>query len=126
VILTIDNEWPATLPLPYLDYSGNPYNQTIYSPDGAFFIARRSRFTKSYCILSVAWNFDDDEFEAFKLFVLNSLGNATSQFKIELRFPKNTELTEWAVRFESGYQANQNDGVWNVIAALELVNPVNI
>lgn len=123
MIITLDNEWPATLPLPAIDYSGIPRNQTIYSPDVAYFVERRSRFTRSYCLLSVTWKFDDDQFELFKTFV-DSLGNGTAQFKIELRFPKNTALTEWAVRLEPTYEGTYTDGRWDISAGLELISPI--
>lgn len=120
--LTLDYEWPETLPLPFLDYSGVPRNQTLFSPDAAYHVARRSRFTRSYCVLSAVWHFSDDQMEAFKAFLV-VLGNGAAQFKIELRFPKNSALTEWAARFESSYEGEYNDGIWTVNAALELVSP---
>lgn len=125
MILTIDNEWPGTLPLPFIDYSGVPLNTTIFSPDITYHVERRSRFTRSYYLLSVRWNFNDDQFEAFKAF-LDEIGNGTAQFKIELRFPKNTALTEWSVRLEDRYEADYDDGIWTVTAGLELVNPIII
>lgn len=122
--LTINNEWPDTLPLPLLDYSGTPRLATISSPEETPAIAQRSRFERSYNTLEVSWCFDDAQFETFQNFVLYDLGNGTAQFKLELKFPKNSALTEWAVRFEGSYEAEEVDGLWKVNAALELVNPV--
>ena len=121
----VDNTWPSTLPLPFIDYSGAPRNQTIFSPDLAFGVERRSRFTRSYCQLSVVWHFSDSQMEAFKAF-LAALGNGAAVFSIELKFPRNTELTDWCVRVESSYNATFEDGVWIVQVGLELLYPVLI
>lgn len=125
MVVTLDNEWPASLPLPLIDYSGVPKNQTLVTPEITHHIARRSRFTRSYCILSVGWTFNDDQLATFNDF-LTSLGNGTAQFKIELRFPKNTGLTEWAVRIEDGYQVTYDDGIWKVTSNLELVSLIDL
>lgn len=122
--LTINNEWPDTLPLPLIEYSGTPRHATINSPEDTPSIDRRSRFTRSYNTLEVSWCFTHEQFELFQSFVRYDLGNGTAQFKIELKFPKNSALTEWAVRFEGSYEAEEVDGLWKVNAALELVNPV--
>jgi len=122
--LTINNEWPAELPLPLIDYSGTPRNGTIRSPDETPIAVYRQRFTRSYNTLNVGWCFTEEQFDRFQNFVLYDLGNGTAQFKLELKFPKNSALTEWAVRFEASYEAEHDDGVWKTTAALELVNPI--
>lgn len=130
MIITVDNAWPAQdsptpLPLPFIDYTGTPRNQTIYSPTMAFGIERRSRFTRSYNQLSVTWHFNDEQYEAFKDF-LTQLGNGAAVFTIELKFPLNSGLTEWCVRVEDSYQADFQDGIWVVQVGLELLYPVLI
>lgn len=124
MILTVTNEWPATLPLPSVDYNGAPYNSTLVSPIENAAIERRSRFTRSYCGVSVQWVFTDEEYQDFRAFVKGDLGNGAAVFKIELRFPKNTELTAWAVRFSAGFEADFDEGYWTVQATLETVNPI--
>lgn len=123
--ITVDNTWPSSLPLPFIDYTGAPRNQTIFSPSLAYEVERRSRFTRSYCQLSVTWHFSDAQMEAFKTFLV-ALGGGAAVFSIELRFPKNTELTDWCVRVENSYEADFQDGVWVVQVGLELLYPVLI
>jgi len=124
MILQVDNTWPAALPLPSINYSGNPRNGTIMSQDKGTLIARRSRFERSYSGLAVTWVLTSIQFASFKTFLHTNLNNGASQCKIELRFPYNTELTEWAMRIEDGYSATRADGIWTVTANLDLVNPI--
>lgn len=125
MILQMDIEWPASLPLPFIDYSGNPRNATITTPSENPSIVHRQRFTRSYSDLSVVWHFDDDQLAIFTNFVSETLGNGTAQFKMELKYPLNSALTEWAVRLGGGYESTYEDGVWKVMAGLELMNPIN-
>lgn len=124
MILQVDIDWPVALPLPFLEYSGEPRNGTLVSPTDAAAISRRSRFERSYTTLSVAWVFTDAQYQSFKTFFATTLGNGTAQFAIELRFPLNSGLTEWSVRIEDGYTAAHEEGMWRVQATLDLVNPV--
>lgn len=125
MILQIDLTWPVSLPLPFLEFSGSPENATLVSPPESSAILRRSRFTKSYSTIAVAWTFTEDQFQTFEDFFLNDLGNGVAQFKIELRFPTNSVLAKWSVRLKEGYQSNFVEGIWKVQASLFLVNPVN-
>lgn len=125
MIILLDETWPTLLPLPVIDYSGRPRNSTIFDLETGFIVSRRSRFQKSYYNLSVSWVLSEVEFAIFESFVLNNLGNGVAQFKMELRFPRNSLLTEWAVRFELGYEAEYGDGKWTVGADLELLSPIS-
>lgn len=122
--LTITNQWPDDVPLPFLDYSGTPRNNTIASEETTPKLTKRSRFTRSYNMLNVKWVLDDDQYAAFQSFIGVTCNNGASQFSIELRFPKNTELTAWAARLEDGYEAEHLEGNWSITAVLELVNPI--
>ena len=122
--LTIDNAWPSSLPLPTVQFSGEPRNATITSQDLAMALTARSRFSRSYNAIAVSWQFTTAQYDDFKNFLLNDLGNGTAMFSIELKFPKNSELTQWAVRLIEGHAAEYQDGIWKVSAALELVNPI--
>lgn len=122
--LPIVTEWPTALPLPFIDYSGSVVNATIVSPMDNIVLERRSRFRRAYGSLSVSWRLTGSEFSAFRDFHDVDLGNGIAQFKIELRYPKESVLTEWAVRFTGGYTSNHDDGVWTVQASLDILNPI--
>jgi len=122
--LAIDISWPVAIPLPFVDYSGTPKNTTIVSATENAIIIRRSRFTRSYTAISVSWVLTREQYEAFQEFFADTLGNGVSQFKLELRYPLNSALTWWAVRFEDGYESDYDDGMWRVETMLLLVNPV--
>ncbi len=103
----VDVSWPVDLlPLPSLDFSSAPRNATIVSPAENVAIVRRSRFERSYAVLTVGWKFKGAQIQIFKDFFYSDLGNGIAQFKIELRYPKASELTFWAVRFVGGYQTS--------------------
>src|SRR6266567_3764923 len=121
----VDVSWPVDLlPLPSLDFSSAPRNATIVSPAENVAIVRRSRFERSYAVLTVGWKFKGAQIQIFKDFFYSDLGNGIDQFKIELRYPKASELTFWAVRFVGGYQTSCEDGKWwETTAQLELLIP---
>lgn len=121
--LQVDITYPD-LPLPRLDYSGSPRNATLTNKPEDLAINRRSRFQRSYSMLSVEWVLTDAQFAALKAFVAEDLGNGTAGFKMELRYPKNSELKWWEVRLDGGYMAAHEDGMWQVQGVLELMNPV--
>jgi len=124
MILQVDNTWPTSLPLPKIEFSGNPRNATITSPTESAAISRRSRFDRSYSTLSVTWCFTGDQIQIFDAFFSDDLGNGTAQFKIELRFPETSSLTEWSVRFQGGYQREYDGGHYYVKSILELIERV--
>jgi hypothetical protein len=124
MIMQVDIEWPANLPLPLLDYSAQPANGTLVSePSEAVRIAR-SRFQRTNAAISVSWNFTAAEYSSFKAFYDATLGNGCAQFSLSLRYPLNSELTDWMVRFVGDYQSEYLDGTWGVRANLDVVNPV--
>jgi len=125
MILETLNVWPSTLPLPFVDYNGEPRNGVVMGKEKDLVILRRSRFERSYTTLLVNWVFTDAQFTAFKTFYKDTLGLGASQFKIELRYPSNSVLTEYSVRISEGFEATYQEGLLNVAAVLELVNPVN-
>lgn len=120
--LTLNHSWPDTLPLPLLDFSASLRTGTLVDPADQAFISRRSRFNRFYRSMSAGWVLNIQEFDAFKTFFNDEIGNGAALFRIELRYPKNSELTQWAVRFgEDGYEAQQLDGNWSISANLDLV-----
>ncbi len=125
MLLEIDLSWPAALPLPLVDYSGASVNGTIASPVESVALSRRSRFHKTYGIVNFSWKLTQSQFKDFRGFFVGDLGNGAAQFKIELRYPKNSVLTEWAVRFSEKYDAVYDDGLWTVSASLDLVGPIS-
>jgi len=123
--LALETTWPD-LPLPKVNYNGVPRNTTLVSKRDAAYITRRSRFERTYSALSVSWCLTDDQMEAFETFFAEELDNGIAQFKIELRYPENTSLKEWAVRFDEGYTTSNEEGTWLVQASLDLIGPVQI
>jgi hypothetical protein len=121
-----DISWPETLPLPLLDYAGRPRYAVLSSPKDNAFIARRSRFTKAHLAVSVSWMLVPGEYDAFRTFYTTTLGNGTAVFPLEIRYPQNSVLTEWTVRFRGGYTAMPLEGLWNLTAELELINPIDL
>lgn len=124
--LTVDITWPVTIPLPSIDYAGTPRYATIVSPPEASYIVARSRFQRSYSLLTVAWMLTDAQLAIFKTFFETDLGMGTACFKIELRYPELSVLTEWMVRFQEGYDSVSQEGMWSIQSSLELVNPVEL
>jgi hypothetical protein len=122
--ITINVDWPITLPLPYVDYEGSPSNTTLVGDVKNGNIQRRSRYHRSYIHVSLIWVFSFSQFEEFKTYFQTTLERGVSQFKISLRYPQNSELTEWAVRFIGGYEAAYLDGAWSIKANVDLVNLV--
>lgn len=126
MMLEIEAQWPVTLPLPLVNYQGSPDTPTIVSPQKHIAILRRSRFVHTYRNLSVAWMLTDDQHEDLKTFFQDELGNGAAQFKIELRYPLNSELTEWACKFTGGFLSTRKDGLWDVQTSIQLISPTEI
>lgn len=127
--ITADISWPdgsSPLPLPFFEFSGSCKNASIASEKESPRIDRRSRFQTSYASLAVRWVFTEEELAEFESFYENTLGNGVSCFSIDLRFPKNSELTSWLVRFDGGYQITKSDGPPIVEATLFLVSPMTV
>lgn len=118
--MTPTEVWPS-IPLPYCDFSVEPRNATVADdPEGSIH-NRRSRFEKAYGTINVQWIFDSTQYAAFRTFVQTNLGNAAAAFKIELRYPKNSALSWWAVRLDPSFTAAYNEGHWTVEGALDLI-----
>lgn len=126
IYLSLTHAWPVLIPLPILDYAGRPRYATISSPKENAFIARRSRFRRSYLAAAVSWMLTPAEYDAFQAFYLTDLGNGVALFSLELRYPKNSELTPWAVRFRGGYTGTSMEGIWNITSELDLVTPLEV
>ena len=119
--ITVDISWPGTIPLPFVDYSGSPRNATITSPLESPRIYYRSRFATSYATIDATWVLTATEYTAFQTFFADTLGNGTACFSLELKYPQNSVLTSWMVRFAGAYEAVQGDGPISVSAQLDLV-----
>lgn len=129
--LAIITKWPEAttadtdevlLPLPDLEYTGGPRDSEIESKTSAQVIARRSRSTKVYPMATLTWIFTQVQYYAFLDFYEHGLGLGTAAFRINLRYPYNSDLTEWVVRFMGeGFSARQLDGAWQVGADVELL-----
>jgi hypothetical protein len=123
---TIDISWPSTLPLPSIEYTGQPRYPLLISPKESIMLDRRSRFTTSYTDLAVTWMLSETEYDAFETFFSTTLNNGVAQFQIELKFPTLSALVAWAVRFLGDLSATYQDGYWQVQATIRLVNPIVI
>ena len=112
--------WPTYLPLPYVDASGEPLHATLASSLEHARIQRRQRHTAVVVSLSVRWVLGLQEYDNFKDFFATDLGNGAAKFVLELRYPKNSVLTEWRVQFMGGYTSTYEDHNWGVEAVLNL------
>lgn len=121
-ILTIDIVWPAELPLPFVDYAGANRNATISSSFDDGPIVRRSRFDKFYVPASVSWRLTEAQYAAFQTFFADTLGNGAAAFSLELRYPKNSALSVWMVRFIGGYSCEYLEGIWSVTGRIDLID----
>lgn len=113
------------LPLPLVEYQGDPRNATLISSGGNNpKMIRRSRATWGYQRLGVSWVFTPRQYYAFQAFYNVDLGNGVAAFRIPLRYPLNSELTEWVVRFfGDGFDARYLDNNWSVESEIELLGP---
>lgn len=107
--LRISTEWPSTLPLPFVEYRGSSDVATLHSPLSSGRLKARERFTKPYVRATFEWNFTETQYSAFLTFFLDTLGNGSGKFKIELRYPKNSALTEWVVRLLGALDVETTD-----------------
>jgi len=119
--IPLANTWPATLPLPEVEYEGDPKNASIKGED-YMVVLRRSRRETSYMTLSVRWTMTPSQFSAFQAFLEDI--NGSSLFTINLRFPKSTDLTEWAGKFFEEIQSTYEDGYWRISTSLLLFQPI--
>lgn len=115
--------WPSTtLPLPALEYDGEPVPLTLCSTSGTPKIARRNRFTASIVSVRVKWVFTQAQYDEFKSFFIVDLDCGVSLFRIELKYPYNAALTTWKVRFiGDGFTSSYDQGNWIVDASLDLL-----
>lgn len=126
MILTVDIEWPATLPLPRLDYNSALLPSVIVSDGSAPTLQRRNRFTPLYKRIQADWIFTATEYAAFSTFFTTTLTMGVAAFSIELRYPKNTELTTWLVRLGSGFSRTPSENnLHQVKAEMLLLHQVN-
>ena len=124
--IPVANEWPSSLSLPLLDYSGAPVKTVLISDVGQGVVFRRRRFRPSYQNLQLKWIFTQTEFSSFKAFWLWDINNGASSFSLELKYPRNLFLTAWQVRFMGGYQPRYVEGLWEVSAVVCLLQPITV
>jgi len=124
MIIPIANVWPVSVPLPLVGFGGKVAVPSLYSPKNSPLFDRRKRFKNNYSAMALNWNFSDEEFSAFESFFAHDLGNGTSRFSIELRFPDPNNLTSWVARFSNGYSATRSQGRCAVQASVDLDRPV--
>jgi hypothetical protein len=119
------NVWPESLPLPFVDYSGAAMVGFINSDLTSAVTQRRTRFRKTYGAVACTWQLGTAQKRAFETFIADTLGNGASAFSIDLRLPKNTELTNWMVKLggEGSYEIMFQEGTWRASASLELIAP---
>lgn len=122
--ITVTHTWPENLPLPSEETSGTIQTSTLASPIEQGAIKRRSRFKSNFYPMTVRWTLQPSQRDAFEEFYEATLGNGTSAFSIELKYPQR-ELTAWLVRFTSdGFKEMPMDGLWRIEAEFLLIRPV--
>lgn len=118
--ITVTNNWPSGLPLPYVDVSGAPQHPILASTLASAHPTRRLRFSGTPVAISARWVLSVGEMEDFLDFYQTDLRNGISTFSIELRYPKQTELSSWVARFGSAITTTWEDGRWDVSTTLIL------
>src|SRR5678815_480299 len=84
-------DWPeASLPLPFVDYSGKPNHAILASGLESAVIQRRLRYSGKPVICSVTWVLSYDQYVRFKAFFRETLNLGISLFKIPVSY---THLT---------------------------------
>jgi hypothetical protein len=107
------------LPLPRNQHDTTPRNSTLSDTLDQANILRRARFKPAYATLGVEWVFTVAEYATFQQF-WSYLGNGCAQFRIPLRYPEDSILTPWIVRFLGEFTSQPLDGMWSVKAKIEL------
>lgn len=118
--------WPPQFPLPHVDFTGGPLNTNLTGGQEMGITLRRRRFTATYQQLQVRWVMTPLTYRTFNAWFVTTLKNGAASFAIELRYPKESELTQWQVRFFSSIRATYADALWMVEATLFLLRRVTI
>lgn len=118
--------WPLNIPLPAVDFNGAPSHTTLASGLENARIQRRERYKSVAVTISVRWVLGVEEYDNFKDLFATDLDNGAAQFLIPLRYPKNSELTEWKARFIEGFTAVYEDHNWMIEAELDLLEVVEV
>lgn len=127
VNVDITNEWPSTLPLPFFEFGGDAGVNTLHGPARRAKIKRRQRQERVHVNLNVKWTFERAEMKEFLAFWEDTLGNGTASFKIELRYPKGSDLDTWIVKFITELDVVTADhGIWEVAASIQIVQSATV
>jgi hypothetical protein len=126
VTITTTHAWPATLPLPSLEYDGAASVPTIVSTGSSAKNRRRSRWRTPYAILNVKWTLTEAQLDTFLTFWSDTLGNGAAQFTIELRYPKNSSLDTWIAQFVGDIEISPDDNMQSVGSMLQLVSKTTL
>lgn len=122
--ITTNNSWPATLPLPFVDYSGVSQVPTLRSPRTSGRLKFRKRYKLTYQTLSCTWKLNWTQWQAFKTFHETTLGNGTARFEMELRYPLNSALTTWICQFIGTIEHSPIlNGIREVRTQIQLYHP---
>ena len=123
VNIDITNSWPATLPLPFIDFSGGADVTTLLSPGNNAFIKRRSRQTQTFATVAIKWKFNQTEWLIFLNFWENTIGVGAAAFTMDLRYPKISALDNWLVKIVSELSVdNTEHTIWEVSAKIQIIS----
>lgn len=117
-------QWPDSIPTPILDFTGAPQHAILASPANNARIQRRLRFSGTPASISVSWALTIGQYLDFKDFFISELETGANLFSIDLRYPKNSAVTTWVVRFSGGYSASYDEHNWIIQSSLFLVRPL--
>ena len=131
---TVTTAWPSSLPLPVIAFNGQGVYSTVKTDVNGLVPAFRSRFKSNYPQLTLRFALVGNQFQSFRSFYQtlvsgSGLWNGICSFAIPLRFPYNTALLDWAVRFVDAYDATAfspgwSKALWTVEANVELLYPM--
>lgn len=122
-----DISWPSTIPLPALEFQGGLVDSTLVSKSDQGLIQKRARFTPNYPALSLSWVLTPTQYAAFTTFFEDTLFDGMAIFALALRFPVNTSLKTWGVRFEGNFSSIQSErnGMWKVEANANVIGLIS-
>lgn len=121
--LSVTKDWDNSgLPTPFIEYGGDLLSVVDISRSLEGKVSAAERDLNEYPVLNVGWRLSGSQLETFETFWEGTLNNGSATFILDLRYPKNSAVTQWAVQFVSEYQFRmQAPGRYSVEATIQLI-----
>lgn len=121
--LSITADWDnSSLPLPVINYGANILSAVDITDSLLGKTNAAERYPNEYPQLDVIWSLSASQMDTFESFWNGELDNGSAVFVLDLRYPKNSAVTQWTVQFVSEYQFRmQAPGRYSVGATIQLI-----